>query len=117
LCGAAHGQLDALDQICVQHVENRIGGQHVENAARGIKVERLLLAQGQQAGNVIDVCVGQHDCLDGGVAQRTVRVRLQHVVSGDLFADVGGGIKQDPIRAIGRGSNGRLGARLQTGFA
>ena len=63
----------------------------------------------QQAGDVIDLRVHQQHRGDAAVAQRPRRLKLGVVA--DLGQDVGRGIDQQPVAAVGRDRDRRLGAR------
>ena len=76
----------------VQHAEDRVGGEHPMHPRRGVEAQRLTLPQAQQAGNVIDVGVGQHHARHRAVPQtvrRMQRGRLRRVccrMSGEAFS-------------------------------
>ena len=102
-------QCPTLDELGVQDVKHGVRCQHVQNPAGAVEIERLRLAQVEQARNVVDVGVRENHRLDGTVAQ-SVR-RVQDIVLGDLLAKIGGGVEKHPTRSVGADGDGGLGAR------
>eukprot|EP00933_Yihiella_yeosuensis_P063372 TRINITY_DN664_c1_g1_i1.p8 TRINITY_DN664_c1_g1~~TRINITY_DN664_c1_g1_i1.p8 ORF type:complete len:151 (-),score=3.64 TRINITY_DN664_c1_g1_i1:78-530(-) len=70
-------------------------------------IHRKTLAQGQQAGGVVHLAVHQHNGINTRVSQCSGR--LHGVERGQLGANVGGRVKQDPVLAVFTDGNGRLG--------
>ena len=89
----------ARDVARIEHVEDRVARERVENRAGRVKLERLALAQRQQAGDVVDVAIGQHDRRDRAMPRR--RFRMQRRRRQDLLAQVGRGVEQDPALPVG----------------
>src|SRR3546814_4922142 len=73
------------------------------------------LAQGEQPGHVIDVAVGQHHRTDRAVAHAVARMELAALE--DLLAQVGRGVQQDPVLAIGRHRHRGLAGGTRQGIA
>ena len=93
-----------------ERVEHRIGGDRREALGRAIEREFLALAQIEQAGDLVDLGAGEHHGRDRAVAQSLAR--LEHAGGGELGAQVGRGVEQRPVRAVGRHGYARLGAKL-----
>ena len=78
---------------------------------RSVRVEpqRLRFAQVEQSGNVIDVGVGQHHCLDWAVPQTFAR--MEERVVADLLAQIRRGVAEHPVGAVRAQRDGGLGPR------
>jgi hypothetical protein len=72
---------------------------------------RAALAQGQQAGAMVDLAVQQDDSADGRVAQ--CAGRLQGGKGFELGTDIRGGVAQYPVLAVVAQGNRGLAARLR----
>ncbi|MNT26879.1 hypothetical protein D3C72_1624790 [compost metagenome] len=94
-----------------QDARQREGGaQVVQHGGGGIERQRLaVFAQHQQAGDVVDLRIHQHDRGDGGVARRARG--LQRGCLAQLLQDIGRGIDQDGIRPVARQRDRGLRAR------
>ena len=105
----------ARHHIGRERVEHRIGRDRREALGRAVERERLALAQIEQAGDLVDLGAGEHHRRDRAVAQSLARV--ERAGSGELGAQVGGGVEQHPVRAVGRYGYARLGAKLNPAVA
>ena len=98
-----------------ENAEDRIGLDDVEHARCGIDGERLGLAQIDEARDVVDVAVGQHDGLDRACAKAAV-AGGERGRRADLLSQIGGSIEQHPVLAVAahgeRGLRQRLELRL-----
>ncbi len=87
-------------------------GQVREHLGRGQQGQRrLALAQHQEAGDVVDLRVDQQHGGDAAVADGAGRLQLGVVA--DLGQDVGRGVDQQPVAAVGTDRDGRLRARTR----
>ena len=98
-----------VDECGIEHIEDAVAGQHVQNPLMPVEGKRLTLAQIEQAGDMIDIGIGQDDRGDRAGAQRIVRRGMQLPIVVDLLAQVGRGVEQDPMLSIGADGNRGLG--------
>ena len=75
---------------------------------RRIDGKRLALTQAEQAGDMVDIGIGQHHGADRRRTQRRIGARLQFRRLGDLLQYVGGGVEENPIASVGRSREARL---------
>jgi len=101
----------ARDLVVGAHVENRVGIERRHHAVRAVDREWLGLAQVDEAGDVVDVRIGDDDGLDRRIAQRAVLVGMEFRRLVDLLAQIGRGVEQHPVLAVGADGEGRLCAR------
>ncbi|MNZ83967.1 hypothetical protein D3C78_1027110 [compost metagenome] len=96
-----------------EHVEQReAGGQVLVDHLAAPHLVRAALAQGQQAGGVVDLAVQQDQRADRRVAQRAGRLQGRERL--DLCADVRRGVADDPVDPVVGQGDGGLGTRLGT---
>mmetsp|Transcript_6386 Transcript_6386/g.10122 ORF Transcript_6386/g.10122 Transcript_6386/m.10122 type:complete len:221 (+) Transcript_6386:132-794(+) len=105
---AAQLNRNAFDEVRMEGIKNRIFGEHAMNFRCGEKRKSLLLAQGQQPCNVVDIAIGEQDRPQGGFAQVT---RMQRRGFEHLVPNIGRRIQNRPLGAIGAEGERRLGLR------
>jgi len=112
--GSAHRHLDAEPQHLPAHRARERAVQHVvvhepvADGARGVDDERLRLAQGEEPERVVELAAGQQDGDEGGI---TGGAGVEGRERGQLGADLGGGVQEEPGRAVGRDGDALLGTR------
>jgi len=95
----------------LEHVEQRkAGGKVLVDHLGAPDLMGAAFAQAEQAGGVVDLAVQQDDGADAGVTQGPRR--LQRGEAGQLGADVGRGVAQDPVHPVVGQGDGRLGTGL-----
>ena len=82
----------------VESVEDGVGGENVQNRLRGEQFEGLAFAEGQEAGDVVDVAIGKHDRADGAVARADLGMKFRG--RQNLVADLRGGVQERPMLAV-----------------
>ena len=92
--GPAVGHDNSFDETRVGAVEHAVRGEHVEHTRRAVDREGLAFAQTQQAGDRVDVAIGQDHGLDRAVARALVRIRIELRRVIDLLTKIGGSVEQ-----------------------
>ena len=95
----------ALDELRVEHPENTVL-RLLKHRRAAVNRERLLLAQGQQTREVIDITIAEKDSCYGSLARRAPRVETAIVVN--LLPQVRRGVQDNPSKAVGTYGDGRL---------
>ena len=98
--GFFYAQLDAGHELRLQDRKNRIGAERIENAACSVEAERLRFSHVEKTRDVIHVAICQRHRLDRARAQTVIRRGSKLGRGGDLLAQIGRGVEQQPVGAI-----------------
>ena len=92
----------ALSGEAIEHLEEAVFFEDADDRAGSVDANRGELAHQEKAEDVVEVCAGQDDSGDRGVAQALCRVWVDFRVIEELLAKVGGGVDQEPCLTISR---------------